>query len=85
MKRFFGMMPSNEIEREKVFKDCYGKKVIITAGRNGWTVIYYDGTTKYKDEVNDVDVNFNNAYKIANDSVGPLTSYDCAITINEVE
>ena len=29
MKRFFGMMPSNEIERKEKFKDKYNYTIII--------------------------------------------------------
>ena len=37
MERFFGMMPSNEIEKEIVFKDKYGLSVTIQAGPHGWS------------------------------------------------
>lgn len=32
MRRFFGMMPSSEIEIEKCYKDKDGYKIIIQAG-----------------------------------------------------
>lgn len=73
MKRFMGMMPSNEITIEKAYKDKYGLSVTITAGPHGWTVIWADGGTNYKDN-NDTDINnFNEAYKLAEEKLGKLT------------
>ena len=74
MDRFFGMMPSAEIEKVGRFKDCYGDLVIIEAGRNGWSVIYVDGSTVYNDETLSTDENFKNAYAVANQQVGPLNN-----------
>lgn len=73
MKRFFGMMPSSEIEKEKRFKDKCDLSITIQAGPNGWTVIYADGSTNYKDEVATTEENFNKAYKVATEALGELT------------
>lgn len=59
MKRFFGMMPSSEIEIEKRFKDNLGLYVTIQAGHNGWTILWADGGSTYKDEVHTAEENFN--------------------------
>ena len=74
MDRFCGMMPSAEVEKVGRFKDCYGKLVIIEAEQNGWSVIYIDGSTVYKDETLSTDENFTNAYDVANQQVGPLSN-----------
>lgn len=73
MKRFFGMMPVKEIERTEYFVDEYGLSVRIDAGPNGWTVRYADMSSEYKDESIGTDANFENAYKVAVESVGNLT------------
>lgn len=73
MIRFMGMMLSNEVKKTATYKDAYGCKVRIDAGPNGWTVYYVDGSTNYKDETLTTEENFNNAYKVADDNVGPLT------------
>lgn len=73
MQRFMGMMPSTEIERQEKFKTCFGDSIIIQAGPNGWTVIYADHSTNYKDEKLTTDENFMNAYTVADENVGPLT------------
>lgn len=68
-----GMMPASEVEKRAVYKDKYGADVRIDAGPNGWTVFYVDGSTNYKDETLTTEENFDNAYKVADDNVGPLT------------
>lgn len=40
MNRFFGMMPSSEVQISKTFKDRNGRKIIIDAGKNGWTIMW---------------------------------------------
>lgn len=72
MKRFMGMMPSTEIKKESRFKDKTHSKIIIQAGENGWTVLYADGSSQYKDITQDVDKNFKEAYEIANSALGEL-------------
>lgn len=68
-----GFMPSNEITIEKVYKDKYDLSVAIDAGPHGWTVIWADGSTSYKDN-EDIDTNnFDEAYKLAERKLGKLT------------
>ena len=76
MRRLFGMMPSAEIEIEKTYKDSNGLKVGIQAGKNGWTILWSDGGTTYKDEVHTAEENFNIALDQAKKDVGELVEYD---------
>lgn len=68
MKRFFGMMPSDEITIEKTYRahgimvDVY---ITIQAGPNGWTVIWPDKGTNYDDKTDDPEENFKTAYELA--------------------
>ena len=82
MKRFFGMMPSDEIEREERFKDKNDLAVVIQAGKNGWTIIYADGGSEYRDKTCSTEENFNEAYNIAKDRLGELKNVNIP-TINE--
>ena len=49
MNRFFGMMPADEIEIERTFVDRTGLKATIQAGKNGYTVLWDDGSSDYAD------------------------------------
>jgi len=49
MKRFMGMMPMDEIAREQSFKDQSGFRITVQAGPNGWTVLWADHSSDYKD------------------------------------
>ena len=69
MDRMFGMMPSKEIEIEKIYKDVYGLKVIIQAGKNGWTVLWADCSSSYQDVEDTAENNFNKALKFAQEKV----------------
>ena len=73
MKRFFGMMPSSEIEIEKRYKDKHGYKISIQAGPHGWSIIYADSSSEFKDINNTSNENFKAAYAIASDNLGGLT------------
>lgn len=73
MKRFFGMMPSIEIEIEKCYKDKDRYKITIQAGKNGWTIIYADYSTDFKDITTSADENFKEAYDLAVNRLGILT------------
>lgn len=65
MKRFFGMMPSSEVKTEKRFKVGVSKLIItIQAGENGWTILYADSSSEYKDEIDTVENNFNKAFEV---------------------
>ena len=61
MKRFFGMMPSSEVELQKSFEDSLGYRINLEAGPNGWTVMYEDGSTDYKDAVATSEANLDEA------------------------
>lgn len=73
MRRFFGMMPSSEIEIEKCYKDKDGYKITIQAGKNGWTIIYADSSTDFKDITSLANKNFEEAYNLAVNRLGTLT------------
>ena len=64
MKRFFGMMPSNEIQLSKRYNDGTVDKmrIRIDAGPNRWTIIWADGGTNYKDVESTTEENFKAAY-----------------------
>ena len=64
MKRFMGMMPSSEIEISKVFKDDLGLKITVEAGENGWTILYADNSSEYKDVQNTAQNNFDEALSV---------------------
>lgn len=65
MKRFFGMMPQSEVEKKQTFKVGIDKlKVNIEAGKNGWTILYAYGSSDYKDIVDTVENNFNDALNV---------------------
>lgn len=64
MKRFFGMMPSSEVEMSKTFVDDLGLKITIQAGENGWTILYADHSSEYKDIVDTTENNFNSALEV---------------------
>ena len=49
MKRFMGMMPVSEIEIEKEYKDDLGFKIIVQAGKHGWTILFADYSSIYDD------------------------------------
>ena len=61
MDRLWGMMPSNEIEKTVTFKDMLNLKIRIEVGPNGWTIIWADGGTNYKDESIGTEANYKNA------------------------
>ena len=61
MNRFFGMMPSSEVQISKTFKDRNGRKIIIDAGKNGWTIMWADHSSDYKDVEDTAENNFQEA------------------------
>ena len=72
MKRFFGKMPSSEVEVSKRYKDENGLEITIEAGPHGWTIIYADSSTNYVDEDKSSIENFNEALNIAKEKLGTL-------------
>lgn len=75
MKRFFGMMPSSEIKMQKTFVDNYGLKITIQAGENGWTILYADSSSKYRDVVDTTENNFNDALACLRATIGEIKEY----------
>lgn len=65
MKRFFGKIPYYCIEKEVRFDTGDGLYLTIEAGPEGWTIIYADGGTEFKDIVDTTENNFNEAYECA--------------------
>lgn len=63
MKRFFGMMPSNEIEKTVQYVDEMGLHVSIDAGKHGWTIRWADMSSTYKDKDSNTEENFKEAYE----------------------
>ena len=63
MKRFMGLMPADCIKISKDYKDEFGLKVHIDAGLEGWTILYADGSSEYKDNIATSEENFEEAYK----------------------
>ena len=76
MNRMFGLMPSNEIEKERSFKDSNGLKIMIQAGPNGWTIMCADGSSKWNDGKATTEENFERAFKIAEMELGTLTKVE---------
>lgn len=64
MQRFRGKMPSSLIEITKAFKDDLGLRITIDAGKNGWTIIYADGSTEFKDVEDTAENNFQSALSV---------------------
>jgi hypothetical protein len=65
MNRFFGMIPSSEVKKEKRFRvDDSELVTIVQSGENGWTVIYPDYSSEYSDEVDTTENNFNKAMNV---------------------
>ena len=73
MNRIFGLMPSNEVEKEVIFKDPHDLTITIQAGPNGWTILYADGSSRWQDEENTTEENFKKAFRIAEGGLGTLT------------
>lgn len=75
MKRFAGMMPREEIKKEKHYK-CEDGTIIAQAGPNGWTVIWADNGTNYKDNVATTEENFQQALTVIEHYFPGLTGND---------
>lgn len=73
MKRFFGMMPSDEIEITRYFKDEHGLTITIDAGKHGWTIRYADHSSQYEDCDGTAQENFDKAYKVLCSEFNTLT------------
>ena len=73
MRRFMGMMPSSEVKREEQFKVGMNQfKVTIQSGEKGWTILYSDGSSEFKDEIDTTDNNFDKAMKALKTHFGDI-------------
>jgi len=71
------MMPSSEIEREEQFKVGIDQLIVtIQSGKNGWTILYADSSSEYKDEVDTVDNNFEKAMNVLKTHFGNINKVD---------
>lgn len=84
MKRFFGMMPSNCIEVTKVYKDDSGMKITVDAGKDGYTIMYADGGTAYKDMDATAEDNLKDAYDYLSSQFDTLTEMTESESYSEV-
>ena len=93
MKRFFGMMPRDEITIEKTYK-AHGiitdVNITIQAGPEGWTVIWPGNGTNYNDTTADPEENFKTAYELAKTKYPDMVEtdesteeYDCCEEYDE--
>lgn len=64
MVRLFGMMPSNKVEKEKWYLDHNNLTIGVQAGKYGWTIMWADGGTTYKDIDATTEENFNEAINL---------------------
>ena len=67
------MMPSSEVTLERTYKDNEGLRIRLQAGPHGWTVIYADGGTEYKDVDATPEENLEAAYQQALSHFSELT------------
>jgi hypothetical protein len=73
MKRFFGLMPANEVEIRHSYKDKYGFNITIEASSKGWTILWADYSTTFADIDDTAENNFQKAYDEAVSCIGKLT------------
>ena len=64
IQRFMGVMPASEIEKSVMFRGYEERQEIyrIEAGPRGWTIIYPDHSTNYRDVETSTDANYKEAY-----------------------
>ena len=58
MKRFMGMMPVNKIKIEKIYRDDLGFEITVQAGEHGWTILFADYSSIYRDIDDTAENNF---------------------------
>lgn len=89
MRRFMGLMPRTEIEIEKVYKDNLGMKLTIQAGPRGWTILWADKGSNFKDydkegdPVRTAEQNLEEALEVVKHHLGEVT--EVARSGDEVE
>lgn len=64
MKRFFGMMPSSEVEKQQEFTAGFNSIVTVQAGKRGWAILYADSSSEYADLEDTTENNFDAAVKV---------------------
>lgn len=84
MDRFMGLMPCDEVEKYRTFKDSNGFLISIEAGPKGWSIIWADQSVDYADVNDTTENNFNKAYKVAEQAVGSLYSLSKFYQINQL-
>jgi hypothetical protein len=73
MNRFMGMMTSSEVKKEKTFKVGDDQsRVTLQAGEKGWTILFADSSSQYKDVEDTTENNFNSALKQLNKYFGDI-------------
>ena len=72
IKRFGGLMPVDDIEKEQVFTYNEDDGLRIQAGPKGWSIIYDDGSSEWKDNDASANKNFALAMDVAIERVGPI-------------
>lgn len=72
MNRFFGLMPSSEVEKHRTFRDSSDILISIEAGPKGYTIIWGDQSTEYADINDTTENNFRRAFEVVEKAVGPL-------------
>ena len=65
MKRFFGLMPANEVTIEKTFETRMGDTIQVQAGPKGWTIIFADSSAEFEDVEDEPNNNLRKAITIA--------------------
>lgn len=65
MTRFFGMMPCDEVKRESKYRLDDGGVVIVQAGPNGWSVLFPDHSSEFRDVVATTRENYKEALETA--------------------
>lgn len=87
MKRVFGMMKAEDVEKEKVYEAETSGKIIVQAAPGGWTIIWSDGGTDHKDYDNSdrtTEENFQEALNLL-ESYFPGIAGDDLACRNELE
>lgn len=88
MMRFMGIMPSDEVEIEKIYRDETGARIRIQAGPKGYTIIYPDHSTDYSDinataednlnaALNRLKINGITVYPMIDDTDSSLSECEC--------
>lgn len=84
MQRFMGLMPLDEIKKEKAFR--VGKdqwRVLIQAGENGWTIVFDDYSTRYQNVADTTENNFETALKVLKEIFTDVNEIESWYAIND--